>query len=104
MCVISLSDVKEEGFNTMINNSHFPEFWKEAKVVVLPKEDKDSSRLKNLGPISLLPNISKVFEMCVNTKILKICNDRNVINEKQFGFKHNHSTIHAIHMLTSNIC
>lgn len=90
-------------FNNMINNSYFPQFWKEAKVVIVPKKDKDTSNPKNLRPISLLPNISKVFEMCVNNIILKTCDEKKLANEKQFGFKYRHSTINAIHLLTSSI-
>lgn len=90
-------------FNNMLNNSYFPNQWKKGKVVILPKKDKDSSNPKNLRAISLLPNISKVFEMCINNNIIKYCNEKHLTNEKQFGFKHKHSTINAIHFLTSNI-
>lgn len=90
-------------FNNMLNNSYFPHAWKLAKVVVLPKKDKDTSNPKNLRAISLLPNISKVYEICINKNILKFCENKNLINDNQFGFKYKHSTIHAIHCLVSNI-
>lgn len=90
-------------FNNMINNLYFPKAWKLAKVIVIPKKDKDLSNPKNLRPISLLPNISKVFEICINSKIDKLCVKNKLICERQFGFKHKHSTIHAINFLTSNI-
>ena len=70
---------------------------------MLPKNDKDSSNPKNLRAISLLPNISKIFEICINNNITKFCKDRNLINEKQFGFKYKHSTINALHLFTSNV-
>jgi len=50
-------------------------------------------------PISLLPNISKVFEAIMNDKIVNLCNINDIIPESQFGFKHNHSTIYAINKL-----
>lgn len=90
-------------FNNMINNGFFPKSWKVAKVIILPKKDKDTSNPINLRPISLLPNISKIFEMCTNNVITKQCRKLNVLCDKQFSFKHKHSTIHAIHMLVSNI-
>lgn len=90
-------------FNNIINNSYFPSAWKTAKTVVIPKKDKNPSILKNLRPISLLPNISKVFESCINNNLLKFCKNQNLINERQFGFKYRHSTTHAIHLLVSNI-
>jgi len=90
-------------FNNMLNNSYFPNQWKTAKVIILPKKDKDTSNPKNLRPISLLPNISKVFEICINNNIMKHCQNKKLVSEKQFGFKHNHSCINAIQVLTSNI-
>ncbi|KAI8130893.1 RNA-directed DNA polymerase from mobile element jockey [Lucilia cuprina] len=90
-------------FNNMLNNSYFPQMWKTAKVVVIPKKDKDPHILKNLRPISLLPNISKVFEVCINNNLLKFYNNQNLQMERQFGFKFKHSTTHAIHLLLSDI-
>lgn len=90
-------------FNNMLNNSYFPRAWKLAKVVVLPKGNKDTSNPNNLRAISLLPNISKIFEICVNTNIIKFCGKNNLTNDNQFGFKYKHSTIHGIHQLVSNI-
>lgn len=90
-------------FNNMLNNSYFPKDWKMAKVVILPKKEKDVSNPKNLRPISLLPNISKVFEICINNNINRVCTDKDLVSEKQFGFKYKHSTVNAIQLLTSNI-
>ncbi|KAI8125449.1 RNA-directed DNA polymerase from mobile element jockey [Lucilia cuprina] len=90
-------------FNNMLNNAYFPRAWKQAKVIILPKKDKDTTNPKNLRAISLLPNISKVFEVFININIIKICDNKNLISDRQFGFKYKHSTIHAIHLLVSNI-
>ena len=90
-------------FNNMVNNAYFPEEWKLAKVVLIPKKDQDCNNPKNLRPISMLPNISKVFEACINNKINNFCKKLKLIDDNQFGFKYKHSTIHAIHLLTSNI-
>lgn len=51
----------------------------------------------------MLPNISKIFEVCVNKRIIKILDSKKIINENQFGFKFKHSTIHATNLLVSNI-
>uniref|UniRef100_A0A1I8PE37 Endonuclease/exonuclease/phosphatase domain-containing protein n=1 Tax=Stomoxys calcitrans TaxID=35570 RepID=A0A1I8PE37_STOCA len=81
-------------FNNMINNAFFPKHWKIAKMVVIPKKDRDITHPKNLRAISLLPNISKIFEICSNNIISQQCLKLNLVCEKQFGFKHTHSTIH----------
>lgn len=90
-------------FNNMLNNAYFPKIWKTAKVVIIPKKDKDPSYPQNIRPISLLPNISKVFEICINNIINSFMSQNLIVSEKQFGFKYKHSTTNAISLLTSNI-
>lgn len=67
--------------NNMLNNSYFPTKWKKAKVILLPKKDKDSINPKNLTGISLLPNISKIFEICINNNINNHCKSNNLIHK-----------------------
>ena len=54
----------------MLNNS---QAWKTAKVTVLRKKNKVSSDPKNLRTTSLLPNVSKIFDVCVNIYISPLC-------------------------------
>lgn len=90
-------------FNNMINNAYFPKCWKTAKVILLPKKNKNMCEPKNIRAISLLPNISKVFEICINNIFSNIFMENNAVCERQFGFKHKHSTLNAINTLTSHI-
>ncbi|KAL6419210.1 hypothetical protein ACFW04_011526 [Cataglyphis niger] len=90
-------------FNNMINYSYFPQKWKEAKVISLPKKDKDKTLPVSYRPISLLPNIGKVYEMVINDIINSYCYENKLLPENQFGFRAKHSTIHAINKLTSDI-
>lgn len=60
-------------FNNLLNHKNFPLHWKKAKVVTIQKKDKESSNPLNYRPISLLPNISKVYEMIINDAILAVC-------------------------------
>ena len=90
--------------NNALNNTYFLRKWKTAKLIAITKKDKDGSSPANLRPISLLPNISKVYEMVINNLFAVFCAKNKVIPENQFGFRHKHSTIHAINKLTSDIC
>ena len=90
--------------NNALNNTYFPRKWKKAKLIVITKKDKYGSSPANLRPISLLPNISKAYEMVINNSLAAFCAKNKVIPENQFGFRHKHSTIHAINKLTSDIC
>lgn len=91
-------------FNNLLNYRIFPTHWKKAKVIAILKKEKENSNPLNYRPISLLPNIGKVYEMVINDAILKTCYSNNIIPENQFGFRFRHSTIHAINKLTSDIC
>ena len=42
--------------------------------------------------------------MVINNTLAVSCAINKVIPENQFGFRHKHSTIHAINKLTSDIC
>ena len=45
-----------------------------------------------LGTISLLPLISKLIEKIVHNRIYKHCEDNNILDARQGGFRPNHST------------
>lgn len=91
-------------FNNALNNTYFPRKWEKAKLLAITKKDKGGSSPANLRPISLLPNISKVFEIIINNSLNSFCAKNYIIPENQFDFRHKHSTIHAINKLTSDIC
>jgi hypothetical protein len=52
-------------FNHCLRLSHFPQSWKEAKILALPKTGKDPKFPQNLRPISLLPTTGKRFEKVI---------------------------------------
>ena len=76
-------------FNSCIQQGKFPNSLKIAKVVSV-------SKLRtNYRPISILSQISKIFEKLLYNRI----NDhleKYLISDKQFGFRQNSSTSHAI--------
>jgi hypothetical protein len=45
--------------------AHFPQSWKEAKIITLPKTGKDPKFPQNLHPISFLPTTGKLFEKVI---------------------------------------
>ncbi|CAK9816290.1 RNA-directed DNA polymerase from mobile element jockey [Anthophora plagiata] len=90
-------------FNNMLNHAYFPEYWKKAKTLPILKKGKDSSNPSSYRPISLLSNVGKIFERIINDIIIRVCNDKKLIPENQFGFRRHHSTIHAINKLSSDV-
>ena len=80
--------------NHCINNCYFPTDWKLAQIIPIKKKN-DSVDLPDFRPISLLPNLGKVFEHVLKEKIE---NEFiiNPISDLQFGFRQFHSTQHAL--------
>ena len=83
--------------------NYFPEIWKIAKVVMLPKPGKDQSIPNNLRPISLLPSLSKIFERLILEKLKKEISEKHIIPDHQFGFRNSHSTSLQLARLTDLI-
>ena len=62
----------------MLNNSFFPTNWKKSKIYPIPKKGKDSVSPDDYRPISLLPNISKVFEVIVKDTLVQLCAEKYI--------------------------
>lgn len=90
-------------FNNLLNNSYFSEKWKIAKEVPILKKGKNPHLVESYRPISLLPNLGKLFKVLINKSITRFVNVNQVIPYKQFGFRVKNSSIHAITKFTSDI-
>ena len=54
-------------------------------------------------PISLPPNISKLFEKLIKNRLSKFLEENKCLFSRQFGFRNKHSTTHALIDLTETI-
>jgi Reverse transcriptase (RNA-dependent DNA polymerase) len=89
-------------FNESISSKTFPGAWKRSKIVPVPKI-RDPSRLKDYRPISILPALSKALEKIMKDQIVAFCNERNLLNRYQSGFRPGHSTTTALLKITDDI-
>jgi retron-type reverse transcriptase len=67
-----------------------PKIWKSAKVTALFKSG-DEENMNNFRPFSILPAISKVIESVVFEHLHHYLLENNLLSQKQFGFRKNHS-------------
>jgi retron-type reverse transcriptase len=70
----------------------FPQQWKAADVVTIPKPGKDRLFPQNYRPISLLPTMGKVLEKIINIRLKQELEDNDVLPDTQAGFRAHHST------------
>ena len=80
----------------------FPEILKLAKVTPLHKKESKQDFL-NYRPISLLSVFSKIYEKLIYIRIYSYLDKNNLIYNKQFGFRSDYSTNHAILSVTEHI-
>jgi hypothetical protein len=80
----------------------FPEGLKTSRITPIFKGG-DPLNPDNYRPISLLNTVSKILEKYVATVLQDHLSLFNLINENQFGFQKNTSTLHSLTKLTSFI-
>ena len=93
----------------MIKTVNLAKFWiilddllKIAKVCPVFKKG-DTNLRENYRPISLLSNISKLFERAMHTRLYSFFDDFELFYELQYGFRKKYSTDHAILSITEEI-
>ena len=59
--------------------------------------------MSNYRPISLLCNLDKIIEKLMCNQIIQFLENNKLIYYKQFGFRKNFSTAHAINTLIENV-
>ncbi len=82
--------------NKSIETGIVPDSLKIAKVIPIYKA-KDRESLNNYRPISLLPAISKILEKIIHKRLYNFMLTQSKFYSSQYGFRHQHSTIHAVH-------
>jgi hypothetical protein len=90
-------------YNNMFNNAFIPPKWKEAILMPLLKIGKNAEDPSSYRMIALLSNLSKVFEVFLQWKIIDHIEDKEIYKDWQFGFRKGHSTTHALTLLTADI-
>ena len=88
--------------NKSIREGVFPALLKSALVCPILKKG-EKTKCENYRPISLLSNISKVFERVYYNKLEQFLNDNDIIYKLQFGFRKKYSTNHALLSITDKI-
>ena len=93
--ILSIADPLEYIFNESLLTGQVPEQMKIAKVIPLFKKG-DHLDTSNYRPISLLSTLSKILERIIYKRTINFLKTHNVLTNSQFGFRKNHSTIHAL--------
>ena len=82
-----------DDINASIRSSKFHNELKEADIVPVHKKKSKLSK-ENYRPISILPNISKVYERCLYDQMSEFFD--NIFSEYQCGFRKDYSAQHCL--------
>ena len=100
------NDKSIQAFCTVINNclkeNIFPSSWKKAKVIMLPKPGRDSTKACNYRPISLLSCFGKIFERYLHNHLIQVLHEKEFFNKYQAGFSKGRSPQEHIFCLTQD--
>ena len=83
--------------NASISSSTFPNQLKEADIIPAHKKKSKLSK-ENYRPISILPNISKVYERCFYDQLSAYFD--NIFSKLQCGFRKGYSVQHCLLAMT----
>lgn len=90
-------------FDICYRNGIFPNIWKEAKVILLPKKGKDSTLCNAYRPICLLPCWGKLYDKLIKNRLVYHLEEQELIHKNQFGFRKGRSTEDALRNIVTRI-
>lgn len=82
-------------FNLSLNQGHFPDELKVARVTPIYKSD-DPSMINNYRPVSVLPVFSKILEKIMLKRLNSFFEQFDIFYNLQFGFRSKHNTSLAL--------
>ena len=89
-------------YNLSIVSAQFPNVWKQALVIPIPKTG-NLTQVQNYRPISLLPLPGKILEKLIHSQLSNYLEQEELLTGKQHGFRKKHSTIDSIAQFTEYI-
>ncbi|GBN28236.1 Putative protein in type-1 retrotransposable element R1DM [Araneus ventricosus] len=100
---VSNKDLFINIMNSSLRRGNFPSSWKEAKVVLIPKEGKDLQRVTSYRPICLLSTWGKILDKLITMRLQYELEANGKLSYNRFGFRKDKSTLSALGEFTNYI-
>ena len=89
-------------YNFVFETGNYPKIWSEGLIVPIPKKG-DLSNPSNYRGITLISTFAKLFSLIIRKGVNQWCENQNILDENQFGFRDSRSTADCIFILQSLI-
>ena len=90
-------------FNQCISLNVFPNAWKQAKVIMLPKPGRDKYQSCNYRPISLISCMGKTYERHIYNQLMHELKELDFMSPNQAGFMKGRSAQEHIFRLAQDV-
>ena len=94
--------ILKEILNKIWISADFPDQWRAATVIPIPKPNKDHTDPLSYRPIALTSCLCKVLERMINTCFIWYLEKSRILDRSQCGFRKHHSTID--HLVSLGTC
>ena len=89
--------ILKEILNKIWISADFPQQWRAAKVIPIPKPNKDHTDPLSYRPIAVTSCLCKVLERMINTRLIWYLEKYRILDRSQCGFrKHRSTTDHLV--------
>lgn len=83
--------------NDILMEGKFPDMWKRARLVLVPKPGKDLREANGFRPLCLLDTMGKLFEALILHRLEEELIRTVSLHGRQFGFRRGRSSVDAVH-------
>ena len=102
MCMDHISEIISDFYNRCITQGKYPDIFKIAQITPVYKKGQ-KNRIENHRPISILPNLSKIFENIIYSRLSSFFHDCNILTDNQYGYRKHKNTELAIFTLVERL-
>jgi hypothetical protein len=99
----SFIDVLCHTMNQCLKNGSYPQTLKKIKVVPVYKGKGPKTDFKNYRPISIIPALSKIFELGLANRLISHLTERGILAKEQHAYQSHKSTVDATRELIKTI-
>ena len=90
-------------FNTSFYHGYYPKVFKKSQITMLHKPGKPKSEKKSYRPLSLTSYLGKILEKIITNRVKDWCNENDIINKQQNGFRSKRNTNDNLFKLTQSL-